>query len=221
MRLSTLTAAAALAALAAAPASAATVTDLGLAAVPDGNVGFLPDSSTGEALSTITNSTAGYFDEASGRADPYDGTSFDDTGRYIVLGSTKSSGTTKAVFETAGTVLRILWGTPDTGALSSGENIINFYTSTDGTGTSFDGVTGQEIVTAASSAPSSGAGSAYVSIDPGQAWGSFEMEHFEGSPAFEASIKAVPLPAAAWLMIGGLGAVGAYARRARKAAPTA
>ena len=31
----------------------------------------------------------------------------------------------------------------------------------------------------------------------------------------------VPLPAAAWLMIGGLGAVGAYARRARKAAPTA
>ncbi|NBB83185.1 MAG: VPLPA-CTERM sorting domain-containing protein [Alphaproteobacteria bacterium] len=34
-------------------------------------------------------------------------------------------------------------------------------------------------------------------------------------------ITAVPLPAAAWLMIGGLGAIGAYARRARKAAPTA
>ncbi|MFP4269677.1 MAG: VPLPA-CTERM sorting domain-containing protein [Alphaproteobacteria bacterium] len=31
----------------------------------------------------------------------------------------------------------------------------------------------------------------------------------------------VPLPAAAWLMIGGLGAIGAFARKARKAAPTA
>jgi len=36
-----------------------------------------------------------------------------------------------------------------------------------------------------------------------------------------AGVQVVPLPAAAWLMIGGLGAVGAYARRARKAAPTA
>ena len=34
-------------------------------------------------------------------------------------------------------------------------------------------------------------------------------------------VSQVPLPAAAWLMIGGLGAVGAYARRSRKAAPTA
>jgi hypothetical protein len=36
-----------------------------------------------------------------------------------------------------------------------------------------------------------------------------------------AGISEVPLPAAAWLMIGGLGAIGVYARRARKAAPTA
>ena len=36
-----------------------------------------------------------------------------------------------------------------------------------------------------------------------------------------AGVQVVPLPAAAWLMIGGLGAVGAYARRSRKAAPTA
>ncbi|MFP4361129.1 MAG: PEP-CTERM sorting domain-containing protein [Alphaproteobacteria bacterium] len=34
-------------------------------------------------------------------------------------------------------------------------------------------------------------------------------------------VSQVPLPGAAWLMIAGLGAVGAYARRARKAAPTA
>ena len=34
-------------------------------------------------------------------------------------------------------------------------------------------------------------------------------------------VSQVPLPAAAWLMIGGLGAVGAYARRTRKVAPTA
>ena len=41
----------------------------------------------------------------------------------------------------------------------------------------------------------------------------------DGVEFFDAAT--VPLPAAAWLMIGGLGAVGAYARRARKAAPTA
>ena len=38
-----------------------------------------------------------------------------------------------------------------------------------------------------------------------------------GDEAFgDVSLSAVPLPAAAWLMIGGLGALGAYGRRARR-----
>ena len=43
----------------------------------------------------------------------------------------------------------------------------------------------------------------------------------EGFVALTSTLATVPLPAAAWLMIGGLGAVGAYARRSRKIVPTA
>ena len=49
---------------------------------------------------------------------------------------------------------------------------------------------------------------------------SITFEAKQGSFAV-AGYSAVPLPAAAWLMIGGLGIIGAYARRSRKAAPTA
>ena len=49
---------------------------------------------------------------------------------------------------------------------------------------------------------------------------SITFEAKQGSFAV-AGYSAVPLPAAAWLMIGGLGVIGAYARRSRKAAPTA
>ena len=42
-----------------------------------------------------------------------------------------------------------------------------------------------------------------------------------GNVSLTSTLATVPLPAAAWLMIGGLGAVGAYARRSRKTAPTA
>jgi len=62
-----------------------------------------------------------------------------------------------------------------------------------------------------------GKGFAYVALTP--AGGKFDKVKLtaNGSKAFKfSSAAAVPLPAAAWPMIGGLGALGAYGRRARK-----
>ena len=43
----------------------------------------------------------------------------------------------------------------------------------------------------------------------------------DGTATLTTTLATVPLPAAAWLMIGGLGAIGAYARGARNTPPTA
>ena len=232
MRLSTLTAAAALAAFAASPAAAAVqINNLNLADV-NGDVGLLPTSVSGsENFDTVTNEGKGYTGSNGlspqstlpGRRDPYDDPDdgiFDKTGlggegKYIVLGSTHGSNdTTTAFFDISGGFLDILWGSPDDGTLDAGENQVIFNT-TSGTET----VDGSDIIGRGTSAL--GEGEAYVRLTPEESFNSFELVQFKGGPAMEASLKAVPLPAAAWLMIGGLGAVGAYARRSRKAAPTA
>jgi hypothetical protein len=66
-----------------------------------------------------------------------------------------------------------------------------------------------------------GLGFAYVGLNPDGLFDRVVLTDFQNE-AFEYSSleAAVPLPAAAWLMIGGLGAVGALGRygRRRKAA---
>lgn len=224
MRLSTFTAAAALAAAAAVPASAAvTITQL---ANPTGD---LPDPvSPSATVGTVFENEVGTpGTPSSGAKSPYrnaDTSSFlglEDSASYLSVQANSS-----ATFDISGPILRILWGSPDAtgdegtppGSPDTSRNFIQFL---DG-GTVFETVSAKDlddenVFSTAKFAPAAD-GFAYADIDPGQVFDQIRLVN-SGPLAFEVDgLAAVPLPAAAWLMIGGLGAIGAYARRARKAA---
>lgn len=220
MRVSTLTAAAALAAFAASPAVAAiTITDLG--APTSGALGILPDVVSGdEDFATVTNSGSGYTGGGTGRADPYVGTSLAGAGSYLAIGSEHGSGgSTTATYNIGGSFIEMLWGSPDSGTSGAGENALEI-TFDFGAGTT-ETVTGSDILSAFPSV-NDGEDFVYVRLadDQGRGFSSFQLTQ-TGNPAFEYNISAVPLPGAAMLMLTGLAGVGAYVRRSRSAAAAA
>jgi len=133
----------------------------------------------------------------------------------------------------SGSFLQILWGSPDTTGGSGGgkagdesRNFIRFFS-----GGQETVVTALDLQNASIKASifdeanfnppaSTATGWAWAKITIDGGFDSFQLVH-ENKAAFEYDGFAVPLPAAAWLMIGGLSAVGAYARRSRKTVPTA
>ena len=228
MRLSTLTAAAALAAFAASPAAAAVFTDLG---TPNTDLSNLPtpDVASGTVefrTGTVTNDYKSPYRDSDGN--PLTGL---DDAEYTSVQADSS-----ATYNMRGSFLEILWGSPDDlggGGLSpdASRNFISFFSSSGGAGMPFETVTAADLKSApgsslfdeaafASDTSNKAEGFAWVRIALDESFESFTLVN-DGSNAFEVDGVVTPLPAAAWLMIGGLGAVGAYARRARKAAPTA
>ena len=149
-----------------------------------------------------------------------------------------------ATFNLSGSFLQLLWGSPDDrggGSLTiddktvsspdASRNFIRFFSDADGGGAIVGTVTAAELTTEgifdeaefASDQPDNG-GWAWVRMTlDSDKYTEFKSVQFvnAGSNAMEIDGAVVPLPAAAWLMIGGLGAVGAYAWRSRKAVPTA
>jgi len=139
-----------------------------------------------------------------------------------------------ATFNLTGSFLQILWGSPDPAGAGSvpepnptdaSRNFIQFFSEEDGGGDLIDTITAKEILDSTSpdfTAASAGSGYAWVKIalEDNEVFKSITAFN-SGNNALELDGAVVPLPAAAWLMIGGLGAVGAYARRSRKAASTA
>lgn len=241
MRFSTLTAAAALAALASSPAYAVFSGDIGDLGTPATDLIDLPsaDEQSGdvrqETSSNLTPPPSELF------RSPYEDLSGLESSSYTALGA--DAGNAFAVYNLGGSFLNILWGSPDDtgGSTSIGDPFnspdgdsrqwIEFYSDPDAGGTLLDTVTAADLKTSALFDDTATFGTDGTA--DGFAWASFTNiggsgETFQSirlvhtSPqAFEVDGVVTPLPAAAWLMIGGLGAVGAYARRARKAAPTA
>ena len=169
---------------------------------------------------------------------PYEGLSQENTAEYSAV-----QVDSYASFNQSGSFLQILWGSPDDegnnnvfsnqGDVGPSRNYIQFYDApggVEGGGAVVDTVTAADLksegifgtATFTSDASSGALGYAWVKIaqTDGDTFESYTVFN-EGGNAFEIDGAVVPLPAAAWLMIGGLGAIGAYARRARKAAPTA
>ena len=199
----------------------------------------LVDFPAPDAVSNTVNT--GVFGTSGTRKSPYQDalgaplgtppTPFGDTATYTAVQEDSS-----ATYNLTGSFLEILWGSPDDLGLNSdplqSRNFIQFFNSGSPLGT----VTAADLKAArddtnnsvafddasfSSDGPGGADGFAWVkiSLDNGQ-FDSFTLFN-DGPNAFEVDGVVTPLPAAAWLMIGGLGAVGAYARRARKAAPTA
>lgn len=202
------------------------VEDLG---IPGPEAGLIPTSSD-----TLTTNVVGGPPPPNVR-DPYLGTGSAGIGVYHVLGGGVADPTfpSEGVFSFGSLFpeFELHWGSPDTGG--GNDNLIKFY-SGGATGTLVGSVTGGELLSSGSSVTTSvirddsgaittgsisdleGVGFAYVKFTPDDPFDTVVLTSI-GAPAFEfSSAAAVPLPAAAWLFIGGLGAVGAAVRHGRK-----
>ena len=177
--------------------------------------GPLPDDTTGVFTA---NRVGSKLDEAPKYRSPWENEVETVTSEESFHSLGEDDNEAKAKYNISGSSLSFVWGSPDS------FNSVEFL---DSLGTVLDTVTGTDIPTSAIRYFDTGntallqRGYAYVTIsDIGGNDASYSAVQLKTTGnSFE--YAAVPLPAAAWLMIGGLGAVSAYARRARKAAPSA
>lgn len=149
---------------------------------------------TGVVDEHLTASLSGYAKS------PYEGTSFYGATYVAVTGGSTASYSINATNEFA-----LLWGTPDS------YNTLSFYLD----GVEVGSVTGSQITSQAGYT-----NAAYVRVTTDSLFDEVVFSSGQNSfeyaiPTVDGTLPAVPLPAAGWLMLGGLGALGAV-RKLRK-----